>query len=157
MRLAEFRLAAGERLESIERGARLAALEKPHPGEQVALALPLGREGEDLQAPGARLEDLVGERLRRRTADLEQEAIGAAGIERPAVAHGGARGSAGEQPDRRRGIADGLVAGPVGLRREVLGGAGGRPGIVLVAALPDRRETLAGRIATRRGGGLPGR
>ena len=149
MRLGESGLAAGERLESIERGGGLAALQKSHSREEIDVALPLGREGKDLEAARARVEDLVGERLALRSGYLKEQAVRSSRVERPAVAHRRAGRSAGEEPEGRRRVADRIVAGTVGLGRNVLCPAAPRRlRIVLVAALAHCLEPFARGIAT---------
>ena len=79
MRLGERGLAARERFESIQRGTGLAALEKSHAGEEVHLALLLGRQRQHLEGARRRVEDAIGEPVAARPADLQHQAIGAAG------------------------------------------------------------------------------
>src|SRR5689334_1246875 len=150
VRFGEARVPLGEGFETVERGGWLASLEESHAGEEIDLALPLRREGQDLEATRARLEDAVAERLALRTRYLEQQAIRTTRVERPAVADWSAGGSTGEEPDGRRRVADRVLAGTIGLRRDVLSAAP-RLWIVLVAALAHGLEPIARGIPARRG------
>ena len=124
MRLRVVRLAAGERLESLQCGGGVAALEETHPGEQIDVALPLRRERQHLEAARRGVEGLVGERVALGSGHVEDQAVRLAGEERPPVPHRRGRGAAGEAPTHHRRVGGRLLAGSIRARAAGVRGRG---------------------------------